>query len=251
MKFKQLVSTGLVIASMLSTVGCSSQGEVLPLSDMEAEISSELGQNIEFEITSGPSKDNKTYSIEAIYTEGAPIDTSTRESRNHYLMNEFHPVVHQVYDKYVGDKSVCLVVTAYDPNGNLITCDTEGGIGDYIDPQSCMFCNKDEWIKVTLQGIDSDMSESIENLLCSSDYEYKSYIQSDRIVMEITLTDEAYDSEYSSELCDSMANEGLGDLGSYAYGEIVDGINNPRDINLGLSFRVYTNSGKELYSIDY
>lgn len=255
MKFKQLVSTGLVIVTLLGTTGCSSNtssGVNAYMSDVKSELISSTGEDLDLGIDTKNKSGNGYYYIALTLNDDKYLSTTKIPTDEWYT--EFHPILHsEYYNLFKNKKDTNITVCVYDSQGNLLTVD---GFGSTVpDPDQCAFCNKSVYEDTTLDTMNNWVESSIQDLLQSDNCEVKSkYNGQDKVIVGVTITDSlysGYSDEELAEIGNGMATEGLDDIANYCYNYYIkEGMNKYCNPDTGMKFTVYNLDGQTLYEYD-
>lgn len=255
MKFKQLVSTGLVIATLLGATGCSSNisSEVNSyMSDVKSELIASTGEDLDLEVDTKNKSGNGYYYIALTLKDDKYLSTTKIPTDEWYT--EFHPILHsEYYDLFKGKEDTNITVCVYDSQGNLLGTD---GFGSNIpDPDQCCFCNKSVYEEETLTSMNNWVESSMQDLLQSDNCEVKSkYNGQDKVIVDVTITDSLYSGYSDEELAEigyGMATEGLDSIADYCYNYYIkEGMSNYCNPDTGMKFTVYNLDGQTLYEYD-
>lgn len=256
MKFKQLVSTGLVVAILLGVTGCSSNtasGVNAYMSDVKSELIASTGEDLDLGINTKLKSLNKgDYYLTLTLKDDKYLSSTEIPTDEWYT--KFHPILHSEYYKLFKDRKDTLVtVEVYDSQGNFLTVDSFGRDG--LDPDQCAFCNKSVYEEDTLNSMNYWVESSMQDLLQSDNCKVKSkYNGQDKVIVDVTITDSlysGYSDEELAEIGNGMATEGLDDVANYCYNYYIkEGMNKYCNPGTGMKFTVYNLDGQTLYEYD-
>lgn len=259
MKFKQLVSTGLIIVTLLGATGCSSNSssEVSSyMSDVKSELVASTGEDLDLGIdTKNKQPGNGCYYIALTLKDDKYLSTTKIPTDEWYT--KFHPILHSEYSKLFKDKQGTeIVVFVYDSQGNLLGSDDFGStLSDPLPIDQCAFCNKPVYEEDTLNSMNYWVESSMQDLLQSDNCKVESkYNGQDKVIVDVTITDSAYSGYSDEELAEigyGMATEGLDNVADYCYNYYIkEGISKYCNPNTGMKFTVYNLDGQTLYEYD-
>lgn len=256
MKFKQLVSTGLVIATLLGATGCSSSTASKVdsyVSDVKSELTASTGEDLDLDINTRVKSLNEGEYYLTLTLKDDKYLSSTKIPTDEWY-TKFHPILHSRYYKlFKGRKDTSVTIEVYDSQGNLLTVDGFGG-SSTPDPDQCAFCNKSVYEKDTLNSMNNWVESSMQDLLQSDNCKVKSKYNGQDVIVDVTITDSLYSGYSDEELAEigyGMATEGLDNVADYCYNYYIkEGMNKYCNSNTGMKFTVYNLDGQTLYEYD-